>query len=241
MAQFPDGGGHVRWDCLRNAVERCYARSGAVRTRARCDRSHVPSPLDPVPARAAVAAPGEDDLELVAQALAGSPPAVADLCERLACVPRMIHGLNARMNRPLGAEDQRDLCQQVLALTWRKLSQFNGQAALESWVLGIVRFELLNVARSLRRRPESAAEEGLESAPARTSETAVDGERIADALARLDAGDARIIRLHLFDERSFEEVAAHLGLTPSAARNRYYRALQGLRVRLGSLAPWGAK
>jgi RNA polymerase sigma-70 factor (ECF subfamily) len=197
----------------------------------------VPSSSDPESVRAAAAASSEADLRLVAQALAGDPRAVEALCARLACVPRMIHGLNARMNRPLGSEDQRDLSQQVLALTWRKLPRFNGQAPLEAWVLGIVRFELLNLARRLRRRPESGAEEGLESAPARSGEPAVDGERIVEALARIGADDSRIVRLRVFDEHSFEEIAARLGISVSAARNRYYRALQELRARLGSPAP----
>jgi RNA polymerase sigma-70 factor (ECF subfamily) len=198
----------------------------------------VTPPLDDQPLRAGERPAWADrDVELLRQALGGDPQAVEVLCGRLTCVPRMVQGLNARMNRPLGGEDQRDLCQQVLALVWRKLPQFDGQAAFEAWVLGIVRFELLNAARSLRRRPESGDEQALEHTAARSVEPGVDRERIWIALQRMDRGDSQIIRWYLFDECSFEEIAARIGASVSAAKNRYYRALQGLRVRLGGMAP----
>ena len=53
--------------------------------------------------------------------------------------------------------------------------------------------------------------------------------RVQTALAALDANDMEILVLRHFEELSNAEAAAVLGLRPTAASNRYIRALERLR------------
>jgi len=57
--------------------------------------------------------------------------------------------------------------------------------------------------------------------------------RIQDALNRMDALDREVLTLRHFEQLSNAETALVLGLTESAAFNRYVRALERLRGTLG--------
>jgi RNA polymerase sigma-70 factor, ECF subfamily len=58
--------------------------------------------------------------------------------------------------------------------------------------------------------------------------------RLADALNELEAIDREILVLRHFEEMTNGEAAAVLGLSPSAACNRYVRALERMRQVLGN-------
>ncbi len=177
-----------------------------------------------------------EDLELIRNSLNGDSGATEELCARLQCIPRMVNGLNVRMNSAVGSDELRDVCQQVIVLVWRKREAFNGDSSIESWVLGFVRYELLTAARQTNRRQLARDVDTLEEAAAPAAAKEVDSELLALALARIDVDDARIVRLRVFQDAPFEAIGARLGVTPSAARNRYYRSLRALRERLTSMA-----
>jgi RNA polymerase sigma factor (sigma-70 family) len=60
-----------------------------------------------------------------------------------------------------------------------------------------------------------------------------ENERLTDeAIARLDPPQCDILRLRK-EGRTFEEIGAELGLTPSSAAGHYYRGLKKLREQLG--------
>jgi RNA polymerase sigma factor (sigma-70 family) len=184
-----------------------------------------------------VTPPEVADGRLVARALAFEVAAVEELCERLLCVPRMATALNLRLNAGLRAEDLRDLTQDVLAIVWKKLSEYDGQVPLEAWVLGIVRLELMNVVRRLRRNADTLSDDLLDARAAAGAEPSHDRERLANALLRLKPEDSRIIRMHVFDELDFDEIAANQGLSITAVKSRYYRGLQWLRDNLEVAVP----
>jgi RNA polymerase sigma-70 factor (ECF subfamily) len=174
---------------------------------------------------------------MVTRALERDELAVELLCQRLRCVPRMVHALNQRLNSPLRPEDQRDVVQEILAIVWRKLPTFYVGSAFEAWVLGIARFQVLNAARRGRRRPEASAAD-LADVPALPLERSLErGERVDRALARLKPEESSVIRLYLFDEQSFEQIARDSNLSVSGVKNRYYRGLQALRMILSPTDP----
>ena len=169
-------------------------------------------------------------------ALARDPAATDALLERLVCVPRMLAARNRKLGRPLGPAELEDLAQDTLLALWRKLERYNGSAALESWVYSFCFLELMKRLRRERNAPHPLAE-SLEGSPlephAPAQVAAVEQEHVLAALEGLEPDEAEILRLKHFDDLTFEEIGAALGLSPNTAKTRYYRGLRKLRQRLG--------
>lgn len=97
------------------------------------------------------------------------------------------------------------------------------------WLFGIARSTLLNYARGERRR--GALFERLRGAmQLRTPLAGADeGADVRDAVARLGADLAEIVRLVHWDGFTMPEVAELLGFPVSTVRSRYRRAREMLR------------
>jgi RNA polymerase sigma-70 factor (ECF subfamily) len=191
--------------------------------------------LDPTAlSRAPAEQPFADDLVLARACLAGDEVALARLVRRLACIPRILDALSARLGRPLDEQELEDLGQETLVLAWRKLETFTGEARLETWSYGLARLEIMNAIRRKRRRPdahtEPPGEEPVDAAPA--PEFQHDREYLATAVAGLDRTEAEVVRLTHFEDLTFDDIAGRLGITPSTAKTRYYRGLARLHERL---------
>jgi RNA polymerase sigma factor (sigma-70 family) len=75
-----------------------------------------------------------------------------------------------------------------------------------------------------------------DTGPGAAAERAEAVALVRRALEKLDPDERRLIELRQDESRSFEELAAELGLeSPDAARMRYNRALQKLAIRLHGL------
>jgi RNA polymerase sigma factor (sigma-70 family) len=170
----------------------------------------------------------QQDLELLQRTSRGDPAAVEHFLVRMHFVSRVTYVLNARFGSPLDAHDLADLSQDALMLVWRKLEAFDGRSPLESWVYGIVRLEFMNTLRKKRRRPELDDSAGDDSA-APDSEPAVDAELLRRGLERIDPEESRMIRLHHFEDLTFEDAASRLGIAVSTAKSRYYRGIEKLQ------------
>lgn len=185
-----------------------------------------------------VPADPQADLRLVQAFLAGKEEAVREVGERLQCVPRMLAAENARLGRPLDAHDLADTVQDTMLIVLRKLSTFEGRGVLEAWTFHTCRFELLNAVRRRRRQlpnvGEEAAAEASAPGAAREWQRLLAREAIETALATVGSSDAELLRLRHFDGLSIDEMAARTGLSPVAAKARYYRALSRLELVLGA-------
>jgi RNA polymerase sigma-70 factor (ECF subfamily) len=185
-------------------------------------------------ARAPAERPFADDLVLTRGALAGDEVALACLVRRLACLPRILEALSARLGRPLDEQELEDLSQETLIVAWRKLASFTGEARLETWSYGLARLELMNAIRSKRRRPEFRTEVPRDE-PTDVASPPTEGhdrDVLLVEVARLDPDEGEIVRLKHFEDLTFDEIAARLGLTPSTAKTRYYRGVDRLHQRL---------
>ena len=190
---------------------------------------------DPVPiARAPAERPFADDLVLTRAALAGDEVALACLVRRLACLPRILEALSARLGRPLDEQELEDRGQETLIVAWRKLASFSGEARLETWSYGLARLELMNAIRRKRRRPDYRTEStGHE--PADVDEPPAephDRDVLLAEVARLVPAEGEIVRLKHFEDLTFDEIAARLAITLSTAKTRYYRGVARLHERL---------
>ncbi len=177
------------------------------------------------------------DLELVRLVMQRQPPALERFVNRMQCVPRFVAARNAQMGRPLGNESIEDLVQDVLAVVWRKLPAFQGEAGLETWVYQFCEFELRNaIRRAVPKRARSLEDledkDEVGSQEPANSAAGDDLESVYVAMQRLSAAEARIMRLKHFEALTFEAIALRLSMSQSTIKTRYYRALDKLRRHL---------
>ncbi len=171
-----------------------------------------------------------DDLRLAQAALDGDPAARADFAQRMRCVPRILAAMNRRRNGLLTPQDIEDLSQDTLVTIWRRLHTYEGRAALETWAYRFCSFQLSNRLQLLRNRPvhhEVEPHDAVEE----TIHACEEFEGVQRILDRLEPEIADLIRLKLYEQWSFEELAERFGASSNTLKARYYRGL----TRLGTL------
>jgi RNA polymerase sigma-70 factor, ECF subfamily len=169
---------------------------------------------------AAVIGQGEESL---ARAAKGDSDAFAALIEPLL---DPAYRLAAVMLNDRGAAE--DAVQESSVKAWRKLRQLRGDSSsLRAWFLSIVANECRMARRtrwwSVIRLPD------LERQGTEESESHSD---LHAALLRLGPADRLPLVLHFYLDLPLEEVARALGVSPSAAKSRIYRAAKKLRADL---------
>ena len=173
------------------------------------------------------------DLQVAREALRGSMPARKRFVEHMRCVPRYLCVLNHRLGRPFSDHELEDLTQETLVEIWRRLDSYAGLASLSTWAFRFCQQVLSSRLRSQRRRPVSAELSESQGSPG-AARTSLDFEHVHDALGRLPARDAAIIRLKHFEELTFEQIARRLAMPQSSAKADYHRAIERLRELLGA-------
>jgi RNA polymerase sigma-70 factor (ECF subfamily) len=122
-----------------------------------------------------------------------------------------------------GAEDA---TQEALTRAWRKLHQLRPGMPVRPWFFAIVANQCRNVRRTPWFRLTSLVEMvGRRPAP----EPEVEHLDLERAMQQLPLADRGALFMHFYLDLSIEEVAAALGVSPSAAKSRIYRACRRLR------------
>lgn len=165
------------------------------------------------------------DLDLVRRALQRDRKSLQELAARLRCVPRLLTVRNARLGGAFRPEELADVSQDVLLIVWQKLKEYRGFSALDGWVYRISRYEYMNALRRLRGRTDSLDELALD--PSQESNP-WEFEDVHRGLERIGEKEAEVIRLKHFEELTFEEIGARLGVSPNTVKARYYRGLRAL-------------
>lgn len=173
----------------------------------------------------------QQDLDIVAAVRRSEAGGLADLAERMECVPRILAAHNAKLGRPLGADELADLAQDTLLIILRKLQDFEGRSSLEGWAYRICYFELMNRARRKRReqRPKRELEAEGEEVGALVAPDPWRYEHLHRAIDRLPGEEATVVRLKHFQELTFDEIAVALSAPSSTVKARYYRGMETLR------------
>ena len=175
-----------------------------------------------------------NDVQLVADALAGRQDAIRAFLERMRCVPRMLTARNRQFGRPLADDELEDVVQDTLTALWKKLPSYDGRAALETWAHQFCYFEFM-----MRVRRSSQAAVLFEDLPQTLIDpraepvSPIDVEQLLKSLDRVDANEAEVLRLRHFDDLTFDEAAERLRISPNTAKSRYYRGLRKLRELIG--------
>jgi RNA polymerase sigma-70 factor, ECF subfamily len=165
----------------------------------------------------------EQRMDVLSRATRGDSGSFAELIEPL-LVPA--YRLAAVMLADRGAAE--DAVQEASIKAWRKIKQLHGNAqSLRPWFLSIV----ANECRMIRRTRWWGVVKLAEMPPARSEDVAGDSD-LHQALLRLSAEERLPLILHFYLDLPLDEVARTLGVSPSAAKSRIYRAAKRLRADL---------
>jgi len=160
---------------------------------------------------------------VMARAASGDPDAFVSLIQ-----PLLDPGYRLAAVMLADRSQAEDAVQEASIKAWRKFGQFRGEAgALRSWFLSIVANECRMARRqrwwSVVRLAEPRQSVTMDQAASDTSSD------LKAALLRLGADERLPLVLHFYLDLPLDEVARTLGVSPSAAKSRIYRAAQKLR------------
>jgi len=187
------------------------------------------------------------DDELVRRAQANDDVAFAELMRRTA--PTSLKLAVSILRDRQEAEDQ---VQNSYMNAWRHVGQFHRESKFSTWISRIVVNQCLMQLRKLRYLnavsmaedgPDGEAREIQVTDQRQTPEDALAGKELTQVLKkeirRLPPLLRTVLLLRYVDELSTEEVAARLGLTPSAVKSRLLRARAELKARLAKYGSRG--
>ena len=175
-----------------------------------------------------MAPPARSDAELLREFVeTNSDDVFAQIVSRHA---NWVYSAAFRQMRDCAAAE--DVTQVVFAILARKAASLRGETLLSGWLFRVVRYTAIDAMRMeiRRRQREEAAGIDLhtssEPPDARWEEVA---PVVDECLANLRPTDQRAILLRFFEQKSWRDVGAALGMKENAARVRVERALEKLR------------
>lgn len=136
--------------------------------------------------------------------------------------------------RRLNSEDAIEATADVFLTAWRRIEDVPDGSAARLWLFGIARNVLRNRQRTNQRwfrlmsRVASAPAETAPPAETVVLRRAQDRELLA-ALDKLRPRDREVLQLRLWEEVTYDEIAALMGCSRHAAEQRYSKALRRLR------------
>ncbi len=152
-----------------------------------------------------------------------------------ACLAGRIFNIPSAQRGP----EAEEIVQKAGLRAWEIRTHYDPNREVVCWLIGIVR----NVAREHVKK-YARGTTGPPSAPAELEDLVTDlGRPVGDAVAdrafaeglleQLPQPDREIVRLAYYEDLTFAEIGASVGLTEGAARLRHHRALDRLRELAG--------
>jgi RNA polymerase sigma factor (sigma-70 family) len=136
--------------------------------------------------------------------------------------------------RRLPRDDAVDATADVFLIAWRRIEDVPSSAEARLWLFGVARNVLRNRQRSVRRRGRlwaklSATRGESEPLPETVVLRREEDRAMIAALDQLRPRDREVLKLRLWEEASFDDIAAVMNCSRHAAEQRYGRALRRLR------------
>ena len=199
----------------------------------------------PLPVRTERRPTADPDVVRMLRVQRGEPGAFAELVERywLPIVSRFFRQLGDR-------QEAEDLAQDVFLRLFRARANYRPTARFSTWLFHIAANVARNAVRSRRRRPckplsllcggEADGEFARRYLPDRREGPTQPLERaelalqVRGALAELADRPRKALELQ-FQDRTYQEIATRLAMTPKAAKSLLYRARQQLKETLGTV------
>lgn len=171
----------------------------------------------------------EDDVELVARAKGGDRSARDELARRhLPIIARLVR-------RYVSEHDAEDVAQRAMMRALDKLEAFRGESSFRSWLHRIAVNAALNHVRDNRREVAGAIDEAdlitntLGTARLVAREAKV---KLLKAVEALPEKQRASVELRLYQDLSFAEIAAKMGVSEDSAKANYHHAMKRLRALL---------
>jgi RNA polymerase sigma factor (sigma-70 family) len=156
----------------------------------------------------------------------------------------------AAMRQVRDAHVADDVAQAVFIVLMRKKPALASDAALTAWLFQTTRYAAAHALRSQRRRTyheAKAAAAGAAEMQTADSSSSDEWDSIAplldESVARLRNDDRKAVLLRFYQQKTFNDVGAAMGISEEAARKRVTRAVDKLRdalTRRGVAVPAGA-
>ncbi|MBI2246234.1 MAG: sigma-70 family RNA polymerase sigma factor [Nocardioides sp.] len=134
----------------------------------------------------------------------------------------------ARRTDPATAED---VLAETLLVCWRRAEELPADPL--PWAYAVARNCLRNAERAERRQQRVAARIATVDPPAEATSAIEPDQDVRDALLRMRADDAELLRLWAWEQLEPAEIAVVLGITANAASVRLHRARTKLADQLG--------
>jgi len=142
-------------------------------------------------------------------------------------------------------DEAAEATQEVFLSAYKSIRRFRRDAKFSTW---LYRIALNHCISRARRRPQGAhfslddGREGATQADRLRASDSQEGEllraenrqRVRGALAFLPPEQRAVVELKFFQEMTFDDIAAVLGVPLSTIKSRLYAALDSLKVRLGA-------
>jgi RNA polymerase sigma-70 factor (ECF subfamily) len=129
-------------------------------------------------------------------------------------------------------QDAEDLTQQTFLVAQQRLEQLRQPERLVCWLFAILRSCFLKSDR--KRRPINAAgiELDIEAVPDDVTESEIDSQLLQLAIDELPEESRLAVVMFYFEDCSYKEIAAQLGVPLGTVMSRLARAKERLRKRL---------
>lgn len=151
-------------------------------------------------------------------------------------VRRHAGGLCSYVAPIAGSAQAEDLVQETFLRVYQERQRYRaGPASFRSWLFRIARNLALNARRKdARQRPLDDAPTPVAASPGPLEALAARGARLelGEALAGLPPAEREVLVLRYQRGLGFAELGRVLGISPAAAKQRAWRALQRLRAQM---------
>ena len=169
-----------------------------------------------------------NDEQLVRRAINGSESAWLTLVRRYE--NRLYNHALRMVGNP---DDAMDLLQDVFLSVYRNLDSFRGDAPFTAWIFRIATFRCTDHLRKRRydvTEYEEQPDETGRGNPSLNLESARSNRDIMHLMAKLPQEQRQVIELKFFQNFTFDEIAAQLGISSNTAKSRLYAALKKMRA-----------
>jgi RNA polymerase sigma-70 factor, ECF subfamily len=182
------------------------------------------------------------DEQLVDAARAGEEGAFSELFTR-----HHRRLLKLALQHRLTAQDAEDAVQQTMLKAWQGLGGFRGESRFATWITRVLMNEVFQLQRKrARMRLEEMEDANMLTAVLEAGSTVLARRPISQeqrlllmernrlvhaALRSLPESLRSVLRMQFFDERSLEEIAAHMERPVATVKSRRHRARLELRKR----------
>ena len=137
------------------------------------------------------------------------------------------------------AQDAEDLLQDMYLKLWQKRDSLTDEAMKESYLVAMMRNLFLDQRRI--KRLDTSAELNEESSPPdeRSLDHQIDSkdeyQQMEGLISELPERDAKIVKMHLVEDRSYEEIEQDTGLSQGNIRIIVMRTKQKLKQRFKNI------